>query len=277
VAVKAASAVPIDWKLRAGLLQQYFQLKFPKIPGRDGAGLVTATGAGVDGMTAGVRVCVMAGHDRPGTYAQGIAVPAAAVVPIPEKLSFVEASSLVNAGLSAWVCIEAAAVQAGMKVLVHGGSGAVGGVIVQLAHHLGAEVTATSRAANRDYVRSLGAARAIAYDEEDFGALRGQDVVFDLVGGDTHARSYPVLRKGGHLVFLVAAPIVERGAEFGVRVTRAMVADARAPVEKVLDLAARGIVRPPVAGMLPLREAARAHRMMENGEAMRGRLMLLTE
>jgi NADPH2:quinone reductase len=276
VDLKAVSTVPIDWKLRAGLLQKYFTVTFPKTPGRDGAGIVRAVGEGVAGIAAGDRVCVMASHGGQGTYAEAVACPAADVLPLPAPLSFLEAASLVNAGLSAWICVaDVADVQPGMKVLGHGGSGAVGGLIVQLARHRGATVTATCRAANRDYVLGLGAERAIAYDTEDFSTLREQDVVFDLVGGETHARSYPVLRPGGHLVFLVAAPIVDRGAEFGVRVTRAMVADARGPVERVLALAAEGVLHPPVAGTLPLGEAARAHRMMEAGEVTRGRMMLV--
>ena len=275
VDLHAASVSPFDCKLRAGHLQKFFRVEFPKIPGRDGAGIVSAVGGGVSGFRVGDRVGVMAGHGRTGSYASKRLCLPREMVALPARLDFAEAASLVNSGLSAWICtVDVAAVEPGMRVLVHGGSGAVGGLIVQLASHLGATVTATCRAANRDHVIALGADRAIAYDKEDFGTLRDQDVVFDLIGGETHARSYAVLKKGGHLVYLVAEPIVERGDEFGVRVTRAMISDRPEAVGSILDLVARGAMRPQVAARLPLEEAAEAHRRMEAGAVTRGRLEL---
>ncbi|MBP0614558.1 NADP-dependent oxidoreductase [Jiella mangrovi] len=275
VDLRYASVTPLDCKLRAGLLKAHFSVDFPKVPGRDGAGVISEIADGISEFSVGDRVCVMAGHGTQGSYAEERISRAADLVAIPDGLSDAAAASLVNAGLSAHISVfETARIKPGMKVLVHAGSGAVGGLIVQLCRHLGAKVTATCRAANRDYVRSLGAAHAVAYDEEDFGTLRDQDVVFDLIGGATHARSYPVLKKGGHLVWLVAAPIVDRNAEFGVTVTRAMITDAKGPVEAILAMAASGEVQPQIADILPLEDAARAHRMMEAGAVTRGRLLL---
>ena len=274
VRLHAAGVAPIDWKLRAGFLKQFFTPDFPKVPGRDGAGTVVAVGEDVSEFSLGQRVGVMTDHHMPGSYAQFAACPADRVVPIGD-IAFAEAASLINAGLSAWIAgVETAQIEPGMKVLVHGGSGAVGGILVQLARHLGAEVTATCRADNVDYVLSLGAQRAIAYDREDFSTLRDLDVVVDMVGGAVHDSSYRVLRPDGHLVYLVAAPIRDRGGEFGVRVSRAMVSDRRAPVEQIIDLAARGVIRPQVAGLMPLEQAAEAHRRMEAGAVSRGRLIL---
>ncbi|MEX6507834.1 NADP-dependent oxidoreductase [Jiella sp. M17.18] len=277
VALSHASVTPLDCKLRAGLLKAHFTVDFPKVPGRDGAGVVSEVGPAVTDFAVGDRVCLLARHGTQGSYASERVSYADDLVPIPGGLSDEAAASLVNAGLSAQVSVfETARIEAGMKVLVHAGAGAVGGLIVQLCRHLGADVTATCRAANRDYVRALGAARAIAYDTEDFATLRDQDVVFDLVGGETHARSYPVLKKGGQLVWLVAAPVVDRGAEYGVEVTRAMIADRREPVEAILTMVAKGEIVPQIAGILSLAEAAEAHRRMEAGEVTRGRLLLAT-
>ncbi|MCB8840323.1 NADP-dependent oxidoreductase [Aurantimonas sp. VKM B-3413] len=277
VALSHASVTPLDCKLRAGLLKAHFTVDFPKVPGRDGAGTVSEVGAAVTDFAVGDRVCVLARHGTQGSYASERVSRADDLVPIPGGLSDEAAASLVNAGLSAWVSVfETARIEPGTKVLVHAGAGAVGGLIVQLCRNLGAEVTATCRAANCDYVRSLGASRAVAYDTEDFGKLCDQDVVFDLVGGETHARSYPILKKGGHLVWLVAAPIVDRGAEYGVEVTRAMITDRREPVEAILTMAAKGEIAPQIAGVLPLAEAAEAHRRMEAGEVTRGRMLLAT-
>jgi NADPH:quinone reductase-like Zn-dependent oxidoreductase len=275
VEVKAASVTPLDCKLRAGLARAIFPLDLPKVPGRDGAGTVVAVGDGVDGFSIGENVCIMAPPAAFGTYARQRLCTATELVPMPAGLVFAEAASLVNAGLSAWTALAASAeLRPGARVMIHGGAGAVGGIAIQLARQRGAEVSTTCRAANRDYVRSLGAHHAIAYDEEDFSQLRGFDVVFDFVGGRVHALSHQILREDGHLVYLLAEPIVAPDRACPVRVTRAVVQDAREPVQKLLEMAAGGLLRPQIAATLPLGEAALAHQMMESGQVSRGRLIL---
>ncbi|PKP85451.1 MAG: NADP-dependent oxidoreductase [Alphaproteobacteria bacterium HGW-Alphaproteobacteria-2] len=275
VALKAAGVSPLDCKLRAGLLAEHFTPELPKTPGRDGVGVVLATGAHVLGFTPGDRVGVMApAAAAAGTYAGAILCSEGQLVALPDGVGAVEATTLINAGLSAWIAARTAGMRPGQRVLVHAGAGAVGSVLVQLAKHLGARVTATCRAANRDYVRGLGAERAIAYDAEDFTDLPPQDVVFDLVGGSVHERSYQVLAPGGHLVWLTAAPIIDRSAQFGVRVSRAPISDDPDAVAEVMRLVSLGRIRPQVAGRLPLAQAAEAHRCLEAGEVTRGRLVL---
>ncbi len=104
--------------------------------------------------------------------------------------------------------------------------------------------------------------------------LRDQDVVFDLMGGDVHDRSYKVLKPGGHLVWLVADPITDRSAEFGVTVTRALISDDKEVLQSMMDLAEAGMLKPQVARTMPLQDAAEAHRLMEAGAISRGRLLL---
>lgn len=275
VALEAASVTPLDCKLRAGRMAAHFTPELPKIPGRDGVGVILAVGSEVKGFKPGDRVGVMAPPAAAaGTHAGAICCRAGQLVMLRAELGPVEATALINAGLSAWIAAETAGIRRGQRVLVHAGAGAVGGVLVQLAAHLGAQVTATCRASNRDHVRALGARAAVAYDTEDFTALPAQDIVFDLVGGEVHERSYRVLAPGGHLVWLTAAPIVDRGKEFGVRVSRAPVTDDPAVVAAIWRLAAQGIIRPQVAGRLPLVRAREAHRRLEAGEVTRGRLVL---
>ncbi|WJR69093.1 NADP-dependent oxidoreductase [Neorhizobium sp. CSC1952] len=276
VKLEAASVTPFDWKLRAGYLKSHFTLPMPSVPGRDGGGTVTAVGEGASEFGIGDRVAVMAGVFAQGGYAEMIALDEKNAVKIPENLSTVEAVALTNAGLSAWIAVRTAEVKSGDKVLVHAGAGAVGGLLVQLCHHLGARVTATCRSTNRDYVLGLGADQAIAYDQEDFSELlKEQDIVFDLMGGDIHDKSYKVLKKGGHLVWLVADPIRDRGAEFGVKVTRAMVTDDKSALQAMMELAGAGVIKPQVARTMPLFEAAEAHRLVEKGAISRGRLILV--
>jgi NADPH:quinone reductase-like Zn-dependent oxidoreductase len=95
----------------------------------------------------------------------------------------------------------------GETILIQGGAGGVAGFAIQLSKHLGATVLTTASARNHDYVRSLGADRAIDYNVEDFTQVSaGCDVVFDTVGGEVQVRSYEVLKPGGRLVWIAAAP-----------------------------------------------------------------------
>lgn len=276
VRLEAASVTPFDWKLRAGHLTNHFTLPMPSVPGRDGGGTVLAVGEGVTEFKVGDRVAVMAGVFAQGGYAEMIAVDEKNAVKIPDSLSIVEATALTNAGVSAWISIRTAEVKSGDKVLVHSGAGAVGGLLIQLCHHLGAEVATTCRSTNRDYVAGLGADQVVAYDHQDFSeVLKDQDIVFDLMGGEVHDKSYKVLKKGGHLAWLVADPIKDRGAEFGVAVSRVMVTDDKSALQAMMDLAGAGVLKPQVAHTMPLSEAAEAHRLMEKGAISRGRLMLV--
>lgn len=275
VRMQAAGVAPVDTKLRAGLLQQHIALELPKVPGRDGSGVVEELGAGVDDLAVGDAVCVIAGMQDQGSYAQGMVLPRQRVVARPQRLSVQEAAILLQPGASAWIpVVQTAAVGAGMKVLIHAGSGAVGSLMVQLAAHLGAEVWATCGQANIDYVAALGADHVLPYDGQDFSGLHGFDVVFDLVGGATHDQSYALLKPGGHLVWLVAAPIRDRGAEFGVRVQRAMITDAPEALRQVASLAQSGVLTPTVGQAYPLARAADAHALLESGRAPRGRIVL---
>ena len=97
--------------------------------------------------------------------------------------------------------------------------------------------------------------------------------MFDLVGGDTHVRSYPLLRPGGTLVYLVAAPFVDHSSAWGVGLRRAMVTDAPEAMARVAERAQAGIFLPLVSQTLPLRDAAAAHAAMENGEVHLGRIV----
>ncbi|NUT61904.1 NADP-dependent oxidoreductase [Herbaspirillum sp. C9C3] len=273
VSLCAAGVAPLDTKLRAGLLERHVPLRLPKIPGRDGAGVIVESSA--EGLHVGDAVCVIADMFGQGTYADSIVLPAARVVAQPASLTKRQAAALLQPGASAWIpMVRTAQVSSGMKILVHAGSGAVGSLMIQLAVHLGAEVWATCSSANRDAVLALGATGVIAHDKEDFSTLRGFDVVFDLVGADTHDRSYPVLKPGGQLVWLVAAPIRERGDEFKVRVIRSIIDDDPECLRQVALLAQQQVLVPAVGQCFPLAEAAFAHALLESGKAPRGRIVL---
>ena len=272
VRLEATSVAPFDCKLRAGLLQQYFDLAMPSIPGLDGAGSVIAVGENVDGFKLGDRVVIMSSQ---GGYAEMIVVEEENAVKLPDSLSAVEAVAVSNAALSALYLIEASGLKAGAKVLVHAGAGSVGGLLVQLCRNAGADVTATCRSTNADYVLGLGANRIVAYDQENFAdKVADQDIVFDLVGGDVHDRSYGVLKKGGHILWLIAEPIRDRSEEFGVTSTQVMDPSDKAALQSIINLVGSGALKPQVARIIALSDAVVAHRLLEKGEVSRGRLVL---
>ena len=275
IRVRAASVGPGDCKLRAGLLQAHFSISFPKIPGRYGAGEVVALGADVDDIRIGERVVFAAAHDENGSCAEMIVRPRGKIASAPANVTFPEAAAVIHEGVCAVSALGSASVDSGNRVLVHGAAGAVGGACVQLARHLGAVVTATCREGDRDYVHALGAQFVIPFDREDFSrTMADQDVVIDTQGGEVHERSYRVLKRGGRLVYLNAAPIEDRGAEHGVIVMNAIIEDSHAALSRVCRLVETGVLKPRVAMALPLSEGALAHRLVENGAVKRGRMIL---
>lgn len=276
IEIHAAGVAPGDTKVRKGVLLHHFKTTLPKVPGRDGTGIVIATGPKADYARVGDRVCFVAQHVEQGGAAELIARRKDEITRLPDNISFVEGASLAHAGMCAWIGIaETGAVKPGMNVLIHGGGGAIGSLSIQIAKHLGARVAATTRSANIDYVKGLGADEVIPYDKEDFTAGgRRFDVVYDLVGGEIHRRSYAALKRGGTLVYLIAEPIQDLSAEHGVTLKSAKIHDRIETLEAVLDLAAKGVLKPQVGRVFPLAEAAEAHRLVESGTHSRGRVVL---
>jgi NADPH:quinone reductase-like Zn-dependent oxidoreductase len=224
----------------------------------------------------GDRVCFVTQHVDQGSAADMIARRRPELARLPDNVSFIEGASLAHAGICAWIGIaENGAVKPGMNVLVHGGGGAIGSLSIQIAKHLGARVAATTRSTNIDYVAGLGADEIIPYDKADIGAGPPRfDVVYDLVGGDVHRKSYRVLKRGGTLVYLIADPIEDLSAEYGVTLKSAVIHDRIGTLETVLGLAAKGVLKPQVGAVFPLARCADAHRLVESGQHSRGRVVL---
>lgn len=272
--VRAASVNPVDWKIRAGFLKAAFQPAFPVTVGRDGAGVISEVGEGVDAALVGRRVCFMSSRGV-GTWAERICLEAELAVPIPDALGMVEAAALPLAGLSAWLPLAVAApVEAGMRVLIHAAAGGAGSIAVQIAKMRGAWVAATCSSRNADFVRGLGADQVVAYDTEAFeDRLSDLDLVFDVMGGAVHAKSYRVLRRGGALVCLNAEPFEDRSAEYGVRLVRPVIEADPTALADLVAAVADGRVRPVVETVFPFSEFAAAQRHNESGHA-RGKVVV---
>jgi NADPH:quinone reductase-like Zn-dependent oxidoreductase len=273
VAVKAASVNPIDWKMRQGMLRANFALPMPYILGRDLSGVVTAVGAEVTGFKTGDEAYGLADAQRGGTFAERVAIDAGLLAPKPRSVSHIEAASLALTGATALTAIETAEMGDGERILIHAGAGGVGGFAVQLARHHDAWIAATCSAANKDYVNGLGADLAIDYKSEDFAALlKEMDLVFDTMGGETHRRSFAVLKPAGRMVYISAAPIPEGPAPVQ-QVLRANVRGSRELFERIAELIDGGAVRPQVTKVLPLKDAAQGLELSKAGGT-RGKIVI---
>lgn len=271
VEVHAVSANPVDGKIRSGLLPFYRDL--PAGTGRDGAGVIVEAGAGVAADMVGRKVCFLAPRGT-GSWVERIALPAEIVAEVPDGISMVDAASLPLAGTSAWAgLVGNAAIKPGDRVLIHAAAGGVGGIAVQLARSLGATVFGTCSARNADYVRSLGA-EPVCYDEVAFEKeLQDIDVVFDLLGGDVHRRSYEVLKRGGLLVCLNARPIEDLHERYGVTLKIAEVAPDRAALAGLLQKVQAGEIRSTVEKVLRFEDFALAQQLSDSGHV-RGKIVL---
>lgn len=201
VRVWHAAVNPVDWKLQIG-----GGLPYPATPGGDFSGQIAALGADVQGWRCGDRVAgIVDQRTRGGSYAEYLSVPVSDIVRVPDSVSMDAAAAFPTVAVAAWrYLVQGARIQAGERVLVHGGAGGVGSMLVQLAHRHGAEVIATASTSNHAYLSALGADQLIDYRTTRFeDVLSDLDVVIDTVGGDTLARSPAVLRDGGRLLTLV--------------------------------------------------------------------------
>src|SRR5476651_1389292 len=148
IQVHAAGVNPIDWKMRAGMLQQYMPVTLPHTPGLDVAGTVVSVGDGVNDFAVGDRVF---GRGA-GTYAEYAVASIATIAKIPEGVTFEQAATLHVGGVTAWLGLfDAGHLEAGQRLLVQGGAGGVGAIAVQLGHRRGAYVIATTSTANVEF------------------------------------------------------------------------------------------------------------------------------
>lgn len=261
------SAEPASARLATGLRR-------PRRPvlGGDVAGEVVEVGDGVADLAAGVRVVGVTGIDM-GCHAELVRLPAAGVVPLPDGVDAEAAVAVVEGGLTALPFLrDHGPVRPGHRVLVIGASGGVGTAAVQLAVHLGAEVTGVCSTPNVALVRELGAADVVDRTRADVTAGDARfDVVLDAVGASSYRRCRRVLRPGG--VYLATTPglgVLARSvwtpgstrvrfAATGLRST----ADKARDVRTLLDLHASGALRPVVDSRYPLADAAAAHRRVD--------------
>lgn len=273
VEVKAAAVNPVDWKAREGYLDGMIQPVFPVVPGWDVSGVVVALGADTPEFQVGDEVIGYVREDflSRGTFAEYVAAPVRTLAPKPAGLTFEEAAALPLAGLTALQSLRVVQAGEGDTVLIHGASGGVGSMAVQLARRLGARVIGTASERNHDYLRGLGA-EPVTYGDglaERVRALApgGVDAVLDLVGGGAIATSPAVTAPGARLVS-IADPAA---TEFGGRVL--WVRPDPADLTELSRLAGEGALKVEVAEVFPLERTAEAHRRSAEGHT-RGKIVV---
>ncbi len=280
VRIRAASVNPVDTKIR----QQgaNYGIEPPIVLGYDAAGIVEAVGDGVDDLAVGDEVFYTPALSAHGTYAEFHAADAADVVVKPRSLSFEEAAAVPLAACTAWqALVDRCRVEVGEVVLIHGGGG-VGHFAVQIAHAAGAEVVVVGNGAMKATLLDLGADRFVDYASGDVEAAvdeiscgLGADVILDTVGGDTLASSVGALAEFGRMATIVGTAGGGLGAAYRKNATIHTVMMQRdgGMLDRIASLVDRGLLRPLVADVLPLADAAEAHRRIEAG-GVHGKLVL---
>ena len=270
----AAGLNPVDLGVRMGGFAEFMGHKPPLALGFDVAGTVTAVGSTVSNFAAGDEVFAMLPLSAPGALAEYVAAKAEHVAHKPAGLDFLQTAAIPLAGLTAWQAIETANVQAGHRVIVHGASGGVGSLAVQIARVKEATVFATASTRNQAYLQALGADRAIDYKTEAFDAIATDlDVVIDLVGDSTQERSWACLKPGGFLATVRGQPDAERAAAHGVEAQFVVVQPSGAGLAALAELVNRGELRVWLDGVYSLSDAESAFARVGSGRV-RGKVVV---
>ncbi|WP_375497167.1 NADP-dependent oxidoreductase [uncultured Nostoc sp.] len=270
--VQAAGVNPFDWKIRSGSVKEFLPMPLPYTPGMDVADTVEAIGTNVKAFQVGQSVY---GELKMGAYAEFATASPDTIALKPETLDFVQAASVPMVAMTAYQALfDHADFKPGQTVLIHAALGGVGMFAVQFAKWKGAHVIGTASAANVDFVRSLGADQVIDYHATPFEqAAQNVDVVLDLLGGDTQARSYAVLKPGGILVSTAAPADTQKAQKQGVRAEMMIMEPSASLLEQIANLFDSGQVKTDIAQIFPLSQARQAQELSQKGHV-RGKIVL---
>jgi NADPH2:quinone reductase len=260
------------------------------IPGLEVSGYIEACGPGVARWKKGDAVCALV---TGGGYAEYVAVPEGQCLPVPDGISMEEAAALPETVFTVWLNVfRTGRLKPGETLLVHGGSSGIGVTTIQMGKALGSPVYATAGTNEKcRWCESLGAVRCVNYKMADFEEeLKkiGMDVILDMTGGDFTAKNVRLLKEDGRMIFIncmrgkngivdiseiMSKRLMLTGSMLKPRDT-AFKAALTAEVEQhVWPLVAKGLIRPVIYRIFPLKEAAAAQKLMESNEHM-GKILL---
>jgi len=245
----------------------------PKINilGSELAGEVEAVGKKVKKFKPGDQVFAYTGMNM-GANAEYLCLPEAGIVALkPANLTYEEASTLPYGAIMALSLLRKVNIQPGQKVLIHGASGGIGSMAVQIAKHFGAEVTGVCGTPRLEYVKSLGADKVIDYTKDDF-TRNGEtyDLIFDILGRSSFSRLKRSLKPNG--IYLLASYKMKqlfqmfRTSMFGgQKVICAMASEKSEDLVFIKELVEAGKIKTIIDKCYPLEQAAEAHRYVESG------------
>jgi NADPH:quinone reductase len=276
--VRAAGVNPADWKSYSGAWGDD-PARLPLRVGFEAAGVVRAVGPDVDGVSVGDEVIAQPAR---GAYADRLLVKASVLVPRPPTLDWREAGGLLLTGTTAWHAVTATHVGTGDTVLVHGASGGVGAMVVQLARMRGARVIGTASTGNHDHLTELGAqpvAHGPGLEDRVRGLSNGSvTAAIDTVGTDEALDTSVALVPDRRRVATIAG--FHRGAQLRIQMLGSgpgadpgtqVRADAR---RRLAELAGDRRIKVHVGATFHLADAAKAHRAgMSN--SLRGKIVLV--
>jgi NADPH:quinone reductase-like Zn-dependent oxidoreductase len=273
VKLAGAGINPVDYKIRQGGYPKVTQAQLPITLGRDVAGVIESSGDQTGPYKVGEEVYALLDWVL-GGYAQYAAVPAANCAYKPSSLTLRDSGAVPLAALTAWQGIfDHGSLHAGQRILIHGGAGGVGHFAVQLAKSSGAYVATTVSGPDTEFVRALGADMVIDRKAQRFeNVAKDMDVVYDLIGGETRARSWAVLKKGGILVSTLGQPDKMHADSLGVRAQGYTAQPSAAQLTQMRELLDAGKVKVVITRTFALADAAQAHRYLEH-EHPRGKIV----
>jgi NADPH:quinone reductase-like Zn-dependent oxidoreductase len=305
IRLETAGINRFDMLVRSGNVPNA-SVKFPHVLGVEGAGTVAAVGDSVSAFKVGQRVvpiltvslgicdkpvCYCAqghdnicakfdklGHTRWGTYAEYVLVNQFGLLPLPDRVSFLDASAALVAFATAWELIKKANLRAEDTVLVNAAGGAVGSAAVQIGRLLGARVIASAGSDDKlDRARQMGADAGINYTTAGLAAAareltggRGVDVVIEGVGGEILRQSLEALAYNGRCVTAGSIAPTETAIDIRKYMVRSQITltgshfTPKESIKEVLRLLARGALRPVLARTFPLAQARQAHELLES-------------
>ena len=275
VRVAAAGVGPWDGWIRAG--KSALPQPLPLTLGSDLSGIVETVGPGVTSFQNGDVVFGVTNSQFTGAYAEFAIAQAGMIATKPSAIDNLAAASLPVIAVTAWQALfDEAKLQAGQRVLIHGAAGNVGSLAVQFGRQAGLHVIVTASAGDEDYLRTLGAEQIVDYQADRFEDKVGQvDAVIDLVGGETQARSFAVLKPGGALISAVSQPDQEQAKRLGVRAAFFLVKVTTERLNAIAELVQAGRLVAKVGTILPLASVQLAHEMLDGlREHARGKIVL---
>lgn len=269
VEVKSISINPIDVKTRSGKgAFQKLKDENPLILGWDISGIVVETNSSKFKVNDEVFGMInFPGHGK--GYAQFVAASENHIALKPKNISFEEAAATSLAALTALQAIEKAEPKEGQNVLIHAASGGVGHFAVQIAKYLGASVTGTSSAKNKEFVLSLGADQHIDYKNYDWENSEEKfDFILDTIGGENIDHSVKVLKKGGTIISIPSGlneKVEEKAASVDAKGFTMMVQSNGNDMQKLAELLEKGFLKPHIYKTYHFNEMSDAHEELEKG------------